>query len=613
VHCAINGRVRYKISELYRSEKLGLFFEIKLSQIDKIKSFNVNITTGSVLIYYNSNYSLEDVNRLINTIVEEFKLTKPTLSDLKDRKKDTSLAVRLLSLFSKKTSNTEQKDSLTKISNNGGNRWYLVSSDDILRAFDSNKTFGLSIKKVEENLKRFGTNTLPDPVMRTKLEIFIEQFKSLPVLLLGIASTISIFTGGLADAIVILTVILLNATIGFVTESEVEKTITSLKKIIRPNALVVREGRIVEISVENIVPGDIFLLKPGSFVPADGRIIEAFNLTIDESALTGESMPVLKTSAVLVEECEDMEITLSERYNMVFMGTRVTSGQGIAIAVATGKNTEIGKIQTLMINEIAPKTHIEQQLDTIGRHLVIASSAICGVVFLIGIIRGYSFIEMIKMSISLAVAAVPEGLPTVATTTLSLGIRKMKKKGVLIRHLNAIENLGLVKTVCLDKTGTLTYNKMTVVEIYAGMKSYLVKEFGIYPKKKSKKDDIYSEFNKLDDISFTEELNLLMTISILCNESEIKFIDGTYKVNGSSTENALIELAFKSGIDINHILSKFTHITTKLRSKNVNYMVSVHSYEEDRENKLFLSIKGSPTEILDMCDCFIQDGKVKPG
>ena len=215
------------------------------------------------------------------------------------------------------------------------------------------------------------------------------------------------------------------------------------------------------------------VLKPGSYIAADARLIESLHLSVDESALTGESMPVLKSSASLPPE-ED--IPLADRINMVFMGTLVTGGQGIAIVVGTGKYTEIGKIQTLVGSARPPETPMERQIDRIGTQLVYISGAVCGLVFLIGILRGYGFLHMLKSSIALAVAAVPEGLPMVATTTLAIGIKNMKKHNVLIRHLDAVETLGSVQTICLDKTGTITVNKMTVVAAFAGMRRIRITE-----------------------------------------------------------------------------------------------------------------------------------------
>ena len=310
------------------------------------------------------------------------------------------------------------------------------------------------------------------------LSILIDQFKSLPVALLGAAAGLSIVTGGIADALVILGVVAINGAIGYITESQSEKTIHSLKSLVRPSALIIREGSLREIGAEDIVPGDIIVLRPGSYVAADARLIEAHHLSIDESALTGESMPVIKRVQKLQTHDSELQtdIPLADRLNMVYMGTLVTGGQGLAVVIATGRFTEIGKIQTLVGEARTPETPMERQLNRMGTQLVLISGAVCGVVFIIGILRGYGFIQMLKTSISLAVAAVPEGLPTVATTTLALGIRNMKRHNVLIRHLDAVETLGSVQTICLDKTGTITLNRMTVVSLYAGMRRIKVSD-----------------------------------------------------------------------------------------------------------------------------------------
>ncbi len=266
-------------------------------------------------------------------------------------------------------------------------------------------------------------------------------------------------TGGIADAIVILSVVLINAIIGFVTESHTEKTINSLKRLVRPYTFVLRDGKVIEISVEEVVPGDVLILKPGTYIPADARVIESHMLSVDESALTGESMPVVKTARQLKYK----DIPLADRTNMIYMGTLVTGGQALAVVTATGRYTEMGQIQTLVGEAVQPATPMEIQLERIGDKLVLICAGVCGLVFVTGILRGFSLLEMVKSSISLAVAAIPEGLPTMATTVLALGINKMKQHNVLIRRLDAVETLGSVQTICLDKTVTLTLNRMTAV------------------------------------------------------------------------------------------------------------------------------------------------------
>ncbi len=316
-------------------------------------------------------------------------------------------------------------------------------------------------------MKKFGPNLLPESVPRSGLSILIEQFNSIPNALLGAAAGLSILTGGIADAVVIAGVVVINAVIGYVTESQAEKTIHSLKSLVRPSSLVIRDGIYKEIPAEEVVTGDILVFRPGSYIAADSRLIESNHLSIDESALTGESMPVIKSTANISEN----NVPLADRVNMVYMGTLVTGGQGLALVVATGKFTEIGKIQELVGFAESPDTPMERQLKKMGTQLVLISGAVCGLVFVIGMLRGYGFIQMLKSSISLAVAAVPEGLPTVATTTLALGIRNMRRHKVLVRHLNAVETLGSVQTICMDKTGTITLNRMSVVAVHTGMKT----------------------------------------------------------------------------------------------------------------------------------------------
>ena len=342
------------------------------------------------------------------------------------------------------------------------------------------------------------------------------------------------------------------------------------------------------------------VLKPGSYIAADARLIESLHLSVDESALTGESMPVLKSSASLPPE-ED--IPLADRINMVFMGTLVTGGQGIAIVVGTGKYTEIGKIQTLVGSARPPETPMERQIDRIGTQLVYISGAVCGLVFLIGILRGYGFLHMLKSSIALAVAAVPEGLPMVATTTLAIGIKNMKKHNVLIRHLDAVETLGSVQTICLDKTGTITVNKMTVVAAFAGMRRIRITE-GRF--RGSECDLNPYEY---------DELLRLIHISCLCNESEVSRQEGKYLVRGSATENALIHVAISAGINVPELREKFPLFKVRHRSENCNIMVTFHEIMSNSSlgnGPKIIAVKGSPQEVLSICTSYMKDGRIIP-
>ena len=590
IHTSVKGRARYKIKGLYRSESLKKHIECRLLEKEGISHFSVNAITGNILIFFNSNNNTHTIASVIEGIVIEHKETVG--SQQSSVRRSTGEHRQLQSRRKLRRAITHAEDQRIE-------SWHLMESPDVIALLETSMDLGLSEDYAKENLKKYGPNILPESVPRSGLSILIDQFKSLPVALLGAAAGLSIVTGGIADALVILGVVAINGAIGYITESQSEKTIHSLKSLVRPSALVIREGSLREIGAEDIVPGDIMVLRPGSYVAADARLIEARHLSIDESALTGESMPVLKRVQSL-EFRVMSDIPLADRTNMVYMGTLVTGGQGIAVVVATGRFTEMGKIQTLVGEARTPETPMERQLNRMGTQLVLISGAVCGVVFIIGILRGYGFIQMLKISISLAVAAVPEGLPTVATTTLALGIRNMKRHNVLIRHLDAVETLGSVQTICLDKTGTITLNRMSVVEVHTGMKRLRAS------------DGKFLSLEGFVNPYACEELLRLIHVSVLCNETEVGMQEGEYILSGSPTENALIHMAISSGVDILMLRGKFPILSIKHRSENRNFMVTVHSIKvhgsENHHGKI-IAIKGSPNEVLSMCSCHMKDGQ----
>jgi Ca2+-transporting ATPase len=397
----------------------------------------------------------------------------------------------------------------------------------------------------------------------------------------------------LVDAVLIAGVVVGNALIGYKTEVETEKTIRSLQTMVRPTALVVREGELQEISTDEVTLGDLCVLRPGSYVPADGRLVQASHLSLDESVLTGESLPVVKTSKALPGE----NIPLADRVNMVFMGTLVTGGEGLMVVVATGSFTEIGRIQTLAAEAEAPDTPLQRQLDQLGNRLVGICLGICGVAFSLGIFWGFGWLEMLRTAVCLAAAAVPEGLPAAATTTLALGIRDMQGHHVLIRHLHAVETLGSVQTVCLDKTGTITKNDMAVREIFIGMRSLNVTVGRFY----AREGPVFC-----DDC---EELAQLITVSVLCNETEMHEEDGEVVLTGSPTESSLVRLAMQAGIDVAGLRRQYPLVHINYRSENRHYMGSLH---ENGETGPFLAVKGSPLEVLGLCARQLRNGEKIP-
>ena len=596
IHVAVKGRSRFRVTGLYHSESCRTYLESRLSKRGEILSISASTLTGNILVVHRPDRTPSEVAFVILQLV--LKYTNEKKSDEPQR---TTTVVG--------SNATVGRDKSERNGNSAGRRilrklvaksepqktdpWHLMEVTDVLEKNDSHGILGLSGQTAVLKIKKFGPNLLPESVPRSGMSIFFSQFKSLPVALLGVAAGISVFTGGIADAIVVSGVVAINAIIGYITESGSERTIHSLKRLVRPNASLIRDGVVEEKSTEGVVPGDLLVLRPGSYVVADARLTETEHLTVDESALTGESMPVEKTTDVLTNGCE---IPLAERRNMVYMGTLVIGGQGLAVAVATGRYTEIGKIQSLSSEVKPPDTPTERQLDHMGSQLGILSIGICGAVFAIGMLRGYGFLEMLKSSIALAVAAVPEGLPAVATTTLALGLRNMKKQHVLIRHLEAVETLGSLQTICLDKTGTITLNKMSVRELHAGMR-----QMNFADGKFVAGSDYISPYA-------CDELLRLIHVSVLCNESEVAARDGQYCVTGSSTENALIHMALSIGLDPRPLREKHPRLRILHRSEGQNIMTTLHRADDSR-GKIVYAVKGSPREVLSLCTSHVVHGQ----
>ncbi len=590
VHALVHGRARYKVGELYRSRLWQESLELKLREQEPIEDASASFLTGNVLIRYNSGNTAESIARLLEQVVSQLRneLAMPALEQShpplrKEIKKTlkTDASESRARAKSRKLASTNEPQSERE--------WHCFTSGDVLTGLCVSAEQGLSDNEVRENSRKYGLNILPESEPRSGLSMFLEQFQSLPVALLSAAAAISVLTGGAADALVIMGVVGINACIGYVTESQAERTIESLKRIVHPTALVVRGGRQVPIDIEEIVPGDVLVLRPGVYVPADGRLIEAEHLSVDESALTGESLPVVKSVHALAAS----DIPMADRKNMVYTGTLVTGGQGLAVAVATGRFTELGRLQIMVGEAEAPETPMEKELRQIGNQLVLISGAICGAVFLVGLLRGFGFIQGFKTSIALAVAAVPEGLPAVATTTLALGIRNMKKRNVLIRKLDAVETLGSVQTICFDKTGTVTQNRMKVKRIWVDDRT-LDFENGGFP----------VDCDIVPDTC--ESLKRLLQVSVLCNESEIIREGADYVLHGTSTEKALVQMAIDIGLDAVGLRKTYKILKINHRSEDRHFMASLH---EGLGDERLLCLKGSPIEVLEMCGWYIRNNE----
>jgi Ca2+-transporting ATPase len=595
IHTKIEGRARFKVDGLFGSENFKHFLEQRLRAEKDILSASASALTGTVLISYNSNNNHHTIAFLLEDILIDAQ-RGPADSDV-----DRSHATRAASVPAPSKARQLPVETLKRFLTpyEGGKEqvkkpWHTLQAETVTALMRTDPANGMSVVAASERLKEHGPNLLPKPEARSGAEIFFEQLNSLPVYLLGAAAGISAVTGGILDAVVIGGVVLANAVIGYFTESGAEKTMESLKELVHPTADVIRDGREIHMPVEEVVVGDILVLKPGSYIAADARIIKADRLSIDESMLTGESLPVHKEAGRLKHE----NTPLADRTNMVYMGTLVTGGQGLAAVVATGRFTEVGMLQSMLSETETPKTPIELQLTLMGNQLVIACGAICGVVFGIGFVRGYGLIQLLKVAISLAASAVPEGLPAAATINFALGISDLRRHGVLVRRLQAVETLGAVQTVCLDKTGTITENRMSVTEIVAGRGRHEVRNDCIAPLPDGR------------DILAIGEIRHLLIVCALCNEIKITRRDENGKVElfGSSTEKALMQVALEAGIDIVGLQDDFRFVGLRLRSENQLYMSSLHSCPS--EDCRYIFTKGSPHEVLDLCDREMVAGRV---
>lgn len=619
LHSSVPGRVRLNVPSLYRSKSLQEHLETYLSCKEDIIGVRASVLTANVIILHNSNRNLQEIFELVSEAVRTYRTISTT--DKNDHAPSKSTSHECPSCFSSQTAsekiNTFKEVATKKVKRLVSNAheqlslpWHSMELQDVAEKLGLSPGLGqcrpvngLCSDEVQKRLGEYGQNILPEAEPRSVWSMLFDQVNSIPVALLAVAAGISAVTGGLIDAAIILGVVCLNAAIGYVTEAKSEKTINSLKNLVRPTALVQRDGKTIEIGAEDVVPGDLLLLRPGHYVAADARIIEAKRLTIDESALTGESVPSLKTSEALRET----NTPLSDRMNMCYMGTLITGGQGMAVVVATGKFTEVGRIQMLIGSSSSPKTPMEEDLDQIGTKLVVISGVLCAIVFFVGLLRGYGFLQMLKTAISLAVAAVPEGLPTVATTTLALGISAMKKQKTLIRHLEAVEALGSVQVLCMDKTGTITYNRMMVKELCFTQDRYSLDERAL------------PSMSTTFDIAFADEVSALVVSSILCNESEVIKNNSNFVVNGTPTENALIYMAMKTGLDVPELQEVYPRVGIIHRSERRNFMATIHHFGNGQvsphhpdglHDKVLIAIKGSPSEVLGLCSTFMESGKI---
>jgi len=480
-----------------------------------------------------------------------------------------------------------------------GKAWYCLSAEEALAQLGSTAT-GLSVQEAAQRLAANGPNELKEGKRINPWQIFLGQFKSLIVWILIVAGIISGVLGEMVDAIAILAIVVLNAVIGFYQEHSAEKSIAALKKMAAPQAKVWRDGAIKAVPAAEIVAGDVLELEAGDLVAADARLLTAASFKCVESALTGESEAVEKQAVTL----DQAEVPLGDRKNMIFMGTSVAAGSGRALVVATAMQTEIGSIAGLLVEAGADEdTPLQQKLTSFGRILVWASLGIVALLFALGLARGMPFLELFMTAVSLAVAAVPEGLPTVVTVALALGVMRMSRRRALVRKLPAVETLGSTNVICTDKTGTLTVGEMTVRVLYVAGQTFEITGEGYGP------DGEVRVAGKAADERQTKLLRELANNLIGCNNAHLALENGQWKVIGDPTEGAMLAAGHKAGVteeQIEHEMPKRHEIPFDSDRKRQ----TVIRLMPDGRHRAF--INGAPDLLLQHCTQIFTTEGIRP-
>ena len=458
--------------------------------------------------------------------------------------------------------------------------WYTLSTKEVEEQMQTNIEFGLNEKQVEDKQNKFGLNKLEEKKRESIVIKFIKQFNDFMIIILIIASIISAVVARLEgsndyfDSIIIIAIVVFNAIMGLVQEAKAEKSLEALKKMTAPTCRVKRNGKISTIKSEQIVPGDIVLLEAGNYVPADCRLISSSNLKIEESSLTGETVPVLKEANSILKE----KTALGDMVNMAFSTTIVVNGHGEAIVTDIGMNTKVGKIAKMIITNEAPETPIQKKLEEVGKSLGIACLGICLLIFVIGLLKKIEPIEMFMTSVGLAVAAIPEGLPAIVTIMLSIGVTKMAKKNSIIRKLPAVETLGSSSVICSDKTGTLTQNKMQVTKIA----------------------NINGETNDKEYIKW------LMGMATMCTDVEISKENGKMELTGEPTEKAIVSKALDEGQNKNELYNVMKRVKDIPFDSSRKMMTTIHKMP----NGYRVITKGAPDVLLKRCNKVYDNGNV---
>lgn len=563
------GRARIKVPSLYRSPARKREIEQRMQREREVTGVSANFLTATVLIYFRREEALPS---LLSRLESQFGGQPGSARGAGESPPDPT------------GSSVE-----TAI---GVSVWYRMDAVAVIAAFETHPVLGLSAEEADRRLERYGRNLYSRLKARSLTAVVKEFLTSVPMLFLSIGGGLALAKGKIIEAGLTLAIFALNAGISYLTERKAEKILALTENGDNPSARVIRNGTLLEIAERDLVPGDILILRPGFEVAADGRVIQAQQLSVDESALTGESMPVLKSAEVLPSEAP-----IPERANMLYKGTLVTGGRGLAVVTATGKETEFGRLQ-YFLGEIFPsETNLIRCLTQVGRRMVRRGALASGILLGIGLIGGWSGPRILTAAYALWMAAFPASLSMLAFAALARGLKDLRARNISVRRLGALGNLGLIRVVCLDKTGTLTQNRVTVERIFAGEILLEVRGSRFF------RDGEEWDFRRHPELEWT------VKIAALCNETVLRKEGGRRIMEGSATEKALIFMALETSLDVSRLKRDYPLLQVRPRSEGRPFMTTTH---RDLEGGELIGLKGSPPDVLGQCDRWMRDGKILP-
>lgn len=467
--------------------------------------------------------------------------------------------------------------------------WHTKTIADIRRETKTNLKYGIDSREVDERKQLYGVNKIEEQKKKSILIRFIEQFNDFMIITLLVAAIISSVmayiegTNEYIDSIIIVTIVVFNAFLGLIQENKAEKALEALKKLSAPTAKVRRDNKIITIPGEEVVVGDILILEAGGYIPADCRLINSYNLKVEESALTGETVPVQKDADIIL----DNNTVLGDMINMAFATTIVTNGHGEGIVTAVGMNTKVGQIAKMIMTDVAPETPLQQKLGEVGKKLGLVALGICFAIFIIGLLKKIPPIEMFMTSVGLAVAAIPEGLPAIVTIMLSIGVTKMARKNAIIRKLPAVETLGSSTVICSDKTGTLTQNKMKVVELRDANGDMDLASGNIQSKQETRR--------------------LILRLATMCTDANVQYENGEYVSVGEPTEVAIVNAGLQINENKTNLYKEMERVNEIPFDSTRKLMTTVHKYG----NKYRIITKGAPDVLIKRCNRYYDNGNIK--